>query len=220
MLRFHLITLFPEACEAYLDSSILGRARKEKRIAVHYANPRDFANNRWGKVDERPYGGGPGMVMRAMPFVQAIEKAVKRRKKPVTVWFSPSGPEFTNRDADKLRAYTDVVIVCGRYEGIDERAKKMARILGPVKTFSVGKAVYTGGEIPALAVVDAITRRIPGVLGKDESVEERRISSPEVYTRPDAIVYKKKTYRVPSILQTGDHARIDAWRAAKAKRKK
>jgi tRNA (guanine37-N1)-methyltransferase len=215
-MRFHLVTLFSEACDAYLSASILGRARKDKKISISYQNPRDFVTNRWGKVDERPYGGGPGMVMQALPIVKAVEKAVGKKKgKKAIVWFNPSAKQFTNKDADALLKYDDVVFVCGRYEGIDERAKKILKTLGTLKEFAVGEAVYTGGEVPAMAMVDAITRRIPGVLGKDASVEERRIASSAVYTRPESIEYKKKVYKVPKVLQTGHHANIDAWREAK-----
>ena len=213
-MRFHLITLFKEACDAYLSASILGRARKEKKIFVRYQNPRDFVDNKWGKVDERPYGGGPGMVMMALPVVKAVMKGLRNpsKKKAVIIWFSPGAKQFTNKDADALAKYQDVILVCGRYEGIDERAKKILKTLATVKEFAVGEAVYTGGEVPALAIVDAVTRRLPGVLGKDASVEERRVASSAVYTRPEIIVYKKKKYRVPHVLQTGHHANINAWR--------
>ncbi len=218
-IKFHLVTLFEEACDAYLSTSIIGRARKEKKIEVSYRNPRDFVDNKWGKVDERPYGGGPGMVMFAMPVVKAVVAALvspSRRRgvktKKVIVWFSPGAKQFSNKDADTLVKYDDIVLVCGRYEGIDERAKKILKTLAPVKEFAVGEAVYTGGEVPALAIVDAVTRRLPGVLGKDASIEERRIASRAVYTRPETILYKKKKYSVPSILKTGHHANIDAWR--------
>ncbi len=230
MIRFHLITLFQDACDAYLNASIIERARKEKKIAVKYQNPRDFVAGKAGsykKVDDKPYGGGPGMVMTALPVVRAVEKALKHVerstsyiKKPVIIWFSPSGKQFTNRDADKLAKYSDIVLVCGRYEGIDERAKKILKTLANgsparrvrVKEFAIGEAVYTGGEVPALAIVDAVTRRLPGVLGKDVSVEERRVASSAVYTRPETILYKGKKYRVPKVLQTGHHANIDKWR--------
>lgn len=225
MLRFHLVTLFKDACDAYLSASILGRAREGKKISVSYQNPRDFVDNKWGKVDECPYGGGPGMVMSALPVVRAAQGAlriprsprrgIRAKKKPVVIWFSPSGTQFTNKDADALAKYSDIVLVCGRYEGIDERAKKILKTLAPVKTFSVGEAVYTGGEVPALAIVDAVTRRLSGVLGKDASVEERRIASSEVYTRPETILHKGKKYKVPKVLQTGNHADIDAWRLKK-----
>lgn len=227
-MKFHLITLFQEACDAYLSASILGRARAETRIVVKYQNPRDFVpvpkgkkvDGAYKKVDDRPYGGGPGMVMQALPVIKAVEKALggltsKSKKKPVVVWFSPSGKQFTNKDADALAKYSDVVLVCGRYEGIDERAKKIIKTLAPIKEFAVGEAVYTGGELPAMAIVDAVTRRLPGALGKDTSVEERRIASSAVYTRPETISYKTKNYKVPKVLQTGHHAAIDKWRSEK-----
>ena len=222
-MKFNVITLFQDACDAYLNASIIGRARKEKKISVQYQNPRDFVENKWGKVDERPYGGGPGMVMTALSVVKAVEKALKNNvgprrsyiRKRAVIWFSPSAKQFTNKDADKLAKYDDVILVCGRYEGIDERAKKILKTLATVKEFAVGEAVYTGGEIPALAIIDAVTRRLPGVLGKDASVEERRIASSAVYTRPETISYKKKKYRVPKVLQTGHHANIDKWRSKK-----
>jgi len=212
-LRFHFITLFQEACDPYLSASIIGRARTNKKISVSYQNPRTFVDNKWGKVDERPYGGGPGMVMQALPVVRAAEKALKGKKgKIALIWFSPGAKQFTNTDADKLATYDDIVFACGRYEGIDDRARVMLKKLGKLHEFAVGVAVYTGGEVPALAITDAITRRLPGVLGKDTSVEERRVSSHQVYTRPETITWKKKAYKVPSVLRTGHHANIDGWK--------
>lgn len=240
MLRFHLVTLFREACEPYLGASILGRAQKNKQIAVAYQSPRDFVDipkdkkgNKFAyrKVDERPYGGGPGMVMMALPIVKAVTKSLGKNvgrttshitnkkygfRKPVIIWFSPSAKQFTNKDADALAKYDDIVFVCGRYEGIDERAKKILKTLAPVKEFAVGEAVYTGGEVPAMAMIDAISRRIPGVLGKDASVEERRVASRAVYTRPETISYRKKNYKVPKVLRTGHHANIDAWKSKRS----
>ncbi|MCI0597549.1 tRNA (guanosine(37)-N1)-methyltransferase TrmD, partial [Candidatus Parcubacteria bacterium] len=216
MIRFHLVTLFPEACEPYLNASILGRARKSKKIKISYQNPRDFVDNTWGKVDERPYGGGPGMVMQALPVVRAVQKAVGRKQKAgnktAILWFSPGARAFTNKEADTLAKFSDVVLVCGRYEGIDERAAHMLKTLGTLKKYSVGEAVLTGGELPAMVVVDAVTRRLPGVLGKDESVEERRVAGREVYTRPEVIVFGKKKYAVPNVLLSGHHAHIDTWK--------
>lgn len=224
MLRFHLVTLFPEACDAYLNASILGRARKEKKISVDYQNPRDYVTNRWGKVDERPYGGGPGMVMTALPVAEAAKKALGRRKgKVALVWFEPGAKAFDNKEADALAKFDDVVLVCGRYEGIDARAKVILKTMGTLKTYSVGEATLTGGEVPAMAIVDAVTRRLPGVLGKDESVEERRVAGRDVYTRPETIEWKvpakagkvaaKKKLAVPAVLKTGHHAAIDAFRS-------
>jgi len=221
--KFHLITLFEDACDAYLSASIIGRARKEKKIVVKYQNPRDFVAGPKGsykKVDDKPYGGGPGMVIVAMPIVKAVTKALRSKQKAegskqVILWFNPAAKQFTNTDADKLAKYTDIVLVCGRYEGIDERAKKILKTLAPMKEFAVGEAVYTGGEVPALAIIDAVTRRLPGVLGKDASVEERRIASSAVYTRPETILYRKKNYKVPAVLKTGHHSNIDKWRNAR-----
>ncbi|OGG72181.1 hypothetical protein A3E65_01295 [Candidatus Kaiserbacteria bacterium RIFCSPHIGHO2_12_FULL_56_13] len=214
-MRFHLITLFPEACEAYLNASIIGRARKEKKIRISYQNPRDFVSNKWGKVDERPYGGGPGMVMSALPVVRAVQEAIRGKRRPLIVWFSPSAKQFTNKSADALAKYSDIVLVCGRYEGIDERAVKILKTLAPVKKFAVGEATLTGGEVPALVIVDAVTRRLPGVLGKDASVEERRVASSAVYTRPEVIKWKGKRHVVPKVLRTGHHKNIDEWRMKK-----
>jgi tRNA (guanine37-N1)-methyltransferase len=229
VIRFHLITLFPEACDAYLNTSILGRARKDKKISVDYQSPRDFVELpkekkgnafAYKKVDERPYGGGPGMVMMALPVVKAVKKALARRKgKIALVWFSPSAPAFTNKEADKLAQFDDVVLVSGRYEGIDDRALSILKTFGAVSKYSVGEATLTGAEVPAMAIVDAVTRRIPGVLGKDESVEERRTASPAVYTRPEVLTWEGKTYRVPKVLLTGNHAKIHEHRAKKATKK-
>jgi tRNA (guanine37-N1)-methyltransferase len=223
MITFHVITLFPETIKPYVSSSILGRAQERKIIAVNYYNPRDFAvPGKKGKamtyedrrVDGRPYGGGPGMVIEALPVIRAIEKALgksKRRKevkKQKILFFNPSGKQFTNTIADSFKKYTDIVLVCGRYEGIDARIKKAF----PMTDISVGEYTLTGGEVPAMIVVDAITRRLPGVLGKDASVEELRVASPDVYTRPEVFEYKKKKYRVPKILLTGHHKNIEEWK--------
>lgn len=221
MLRFHLITLFPEACDAYLNASILGRARAAKKIKVDYQSPRDFVSNKWGKVDERPYGGGPGMVMQALPVVKAVKKSLARRSgKTAIVWFVPGAKSFNNKEADSLAKFDDVVLVCGRYEGIDDRAQKMLKTMGTLKTYSVGEATLTGGEVPAMAIVDAVTRRLPGVLGKDESVEERRVASRAVYTRPEVIEWEGKKYATPKVLLSGHAAKIEDWRGTAVKPKK
>jgi tRNA (guanine37-N1)-methyltransferase len=227
MTTFHLITLFPESFGSYLDASIVKRAQDKGKIALKYYNPRDFtvsfkkgAEQTYAdrRVDSRPYGGGPGMVIEALPVIKAVERAVGKKLKAATgkkavkiVFFSPSGKQFTNKIADTFKKYTDIVLVCGRYEGIDARVKKAF----PMADISVGPYVLTGGELPAMIVIDAVTRRIPGVLGHDSSIEESRISSSDVYTRPEAIAYKGKKLRVPKILLTGDHARIDEWKLNK-----
>ncbi len=211
MLTFHVITLFPGAFKSYLGESIIARAIREKKIAVKFYNPRDYTKDKWARVDRRPYGGGPGMVLEAPSLVKAIEAAIRKSKtkKPKIIIFSAGGKEFTNASAKKFSSGKDIILVCGRYEGVDARVKKIFK----AEELSVGPYVLTGGELPAMVFVDALSRQIEGVLGNFDSVEERRISSHEVYTRPEVFVYKKKQYRVPKILLTGHHARISQWRA-------
>jgi len=212
MITFHIITIFPDLIKPYLNGSILGRAQKNKKIKVRFYNPRDFTKNRHKKIDSPPYGGGPGMVMTVEPIIKAWKKAKGKKKKIKTIIFSPSGKNFTNKNADKyLRNYTDIILICGRYEGIDARVKKITH----AEEISIGNYTLTGGEIPACILVDSISRRILGVLGKNESVEEKRISSSEVYTRPEIFKYKNKNYKVPKVLISGHHKKIDEWRKSK-----
>jgi tRNA (guanine37-N1)-methyltransferase len=210
MKRFHVITLFPQTVEAYLGDSILGRAQEDKKLAVKYYNPRDFTKDKHARVDKRPYGGGPGMVLEAEPFLKAVAKAKgKKTKRIKTVFFATDGKQFTNVMArDWVKKYDDIIFLCGRYEGIDARAPKILR----AEKISVGPFVLTGGEIPAMIVTDAIARQIPGVLGSFLSVEEERNASPDVYTRPEVLVWKKKKYKVPPVLLGGNHKLIEEWK--------
>lgn len=213
-MNFHVVTLFPEVVEAYTQASILGRAQKAKLLKVKTYQLRDTAGNKWGKVDERPYGGGPGMVLRAEPVIKAVEKIVRLRKsnkKMKVLITSAGGKPLTNAYAKSLLKHKDVVIVCGRYEGIDARAKKVLK----AEEVSVGDYILTGGEVPAMAIIDATARQIPGVLGKFESLEESRVASHDVYTRPEVLKIKTKSYRVPKVLLSGNHATIDALRSKK-----
>ena len=215
-MTFHIITLFPNAFRSYLGESILKRAIEDKKIAVKFYNPRDFAENKWKRIDRAPYGGGPGMVIQAEPVIRAIEKAYSnvlkniRIKKLSTriVWLTPSGKQFTNETAIKLAKKKDLIIICGRYEGIDARVKKVFKM----EEISVGPFVLTGGELAAEIIIDVVARQIPGVLGNESSREETRAASPEVYTRPEIFSYKGRKYRVPKILLSGHRAKIDAWK--------
>lgn len=222
-MHFHVITLFPEICEAYTNASILGRAQKTdkgkgakhrgKKITISYYNPRDYTNDKHKKVDDRPYGGGPGMVMRAEPILRAWEKAVGRKKSNIkTLIMGPRGKKFDTAMAkDLAKTYDHLVLISGRYEGIDSRVGEILN----AEEVSVGEYVLTGGELPALTIIDAVARQIPGVLGTFDSLEEERISSSEMYTRPETFVYKKKTHRVPDVFLSGDHKHIDARRGGK-----
>jgi tRNA (guanine37-N1)-methyltransferase len=207
---FHIITIFPESFDSYLNESILARAIKNKKIQVRFYNPRDYVKE--GRVDYKPYGGGPGMVMKAEPVVKAIQKAVGRKKKVKVIFLSPSGKLFDNTFAKKLsKSHKDVVIICGNYEGIDARVKKIFR----AQEISIGSYVLTGGALPAMIMIDVISRQVEGVLNKMESIEENRVSSSEVYTRPEVFKYKNKNYRVPKVLLSGHHKKIEEWKQGK-----
>ena len=214
-MTFHIITLFPDAFGSYLGESILSRAIKDKKISVKFYNPRDFSDNKFKHIDQKPYGGGPGMVLEASSIIKAVEAALKKQAgKTLIIWLRPSAKQFDNLVAEKIsKKYTDIVIICGRYEGIDSRVKKVFK----VQEFSVGPYVLTGGELPAMILMDCISRQIEGVLGNFNSLEESRVSSSDVYTRPEVLEYKGKKYRVPKILLTGHHKKIEEW---KSKRKK
>ena len=209
-MKFHVVTLFPEVIDAYAQASILGRAQKEKKLSVKTYQLRNFVRNKWGKADERPYGGGPGMVLQAEPAIRAVEK-IRQGKKMKVLITSAGGKPLTNAYAKKLAKEKDVIIICGRYEGIDARAKKILK----AEEISVGPYILTGGEVPALAIIDATARQIKGVLGKFESLEEGRVASHDVYTRPEIIVHKGKKYRVPKVLLSGHHAKINDLRSKK-----
>ncbi len=219
-MHFHLITLFPKSFDSYFGESILKRAIEDKKIKVSFYNPRDFVENKWKRVDRPPYGGGPGLVIEAEPVIKAIESAVKkasqasklRSLKPKIIFLSPRGENFTNEYATKVaKKHQHVIIVCGRYEGIDARVKKVFKM----DEVSVGPFVLTGGELPAMIIADVISRQVPGVLGNLDSLEERRVSTDEVYTRPEVFTYKKKNYRVPKILLSGHRAKIEEWKQRK-----
>lgn len=198
--------------DAYAQASILGRAQKGKLLKVKTYQLRHFAGNKWGKVDERPYGGGPGMVLRAEPVIKAVRSTPRfNLGKTKVIITSPSGKPLTNGYATALSKHKDVIIVCGRYEGLDARAKKVLK----AEEVSVGPYILTGGEVPALAIMDATARQIKGVLGKFESLEEGRVASRDVYTRPEILIYQKKKYRVPKVLLTGHHAKMDEWKDKK-----
>lgn len=213
-MNFHIVTLFPDAFRSYLGESILKRAIEDKKIHTFFYNPRDFVVDKHARVDRKPYGGGPGMVIQALPVVKAIEKAMKKAKGNAKIIFlSPQGKQFTTQLAQKFAKktkgkITDLIIVSGRYEGIDARVKKIFKM----EEVSVGPYVLTGGELPAMILIDCISRQIEGVLGDFDSLEESRVASSDVYTRPDMFVYKGKKYTVPKILLSGDHKKIEEWK--------
>lgn len=209
-MKFHVITAFPNMILPVLEESMMKRALKTKLIEVETYDLRDYADNKHRKIDARPYGGGPGMVLSAEPILRAHKKAKGKKKKTITILLSPRGEQWTNGRAQKLQGdYTDVILICGHYEGIDKRVEN---ILKPLK-ISVGPFVVTGGELPALLIIDSVSRFVPGVLGNNESIEESRVSTDEFFTRPEVLHWSRKKYRVPEVLLSGNHKDIEEWRS-------
>ncbi len=235
-MKFDIITIFPRIFNSYLNESILKRAQKKKLIKIKIHNLRDFSADKRKKIDDRPFGGGPGMVLKIKPIVQAISSILRIKnselrikKKIKVILFSPAGKQFDNKIAGQLaKNYDNLILICGRYEGIDERVKKVIRNWKlEIGEFSIGPYVLTGGELPAMILIDAVSRQITGVLGKEESIEEKRLGiGVPVYTRPEVFIYKPphqmrigamcggkgKKYRVPKILLSGNHKKIEEWR--------
>ncbi len=205
-LRIDFVTLFPDMVETVLNTSILSRARKNKFLETRCINPRDFSDDKHRKVDERPYGGGPGMVLMAEPLHQAIRKASS--SKSHVIFLSPQGRRLNQEIAQELSRKPHLVLVCGHYEGVDERLRSDFD-----EEISIGDYVLTGGELPALVLADAVTRLIPGVLKKAEAIEQESFSSPFLdfpqYTRPQNWRGKK----IPEVLISGNHQLIRQWRA-------
>jgi len=214
-LRFDVITLFPEAFTSVLESSIIGRARREARIEVLLTNLRSFASDKRGTVDDKPFGGGPGMVLMPQPMFRAVEhvKALDPRPAPV-VLLTPQGARLTQGAVHRLATQgRRLILVCGHYEGFDERIRTLADL-----ELSIGDYVLTGGELPALVVIDAVTRLLPGALGAEDGTREESFSVAEglleypQYTRPREF----RGMAVPEVLLSGDHAAIAKWRAEQA----
>jgi len=212
-IRFDIITIFPDIFKSYFSESIIKRAQKKGLVRITIHNLRDYTTDKHKSVDDRPYGGGPGMVMMVEPIFRAIQsissksrkagRSTKRSDRTKVILFSPKGKKFTQAMAQKFSQLDQLIMICGRYEGVDERVAKYI----VDEEVSVGDYVLTGGEIPAMIVVDAVSRFIPGVLGKHESLEEIKGSYP-VYTRPE----KFGKWSVPKVLLSGNHKKIEEWR--------
>ncbi len=209
MMRIDIMTLFPEMCEAAVSESIIGRARKTEKVQIVCTNIRDFAGNKHNKVDDMPYGGGMGMIMAASPIYNCYKSLYNEgEEKPHLIYLSPKGKTFTQKRAVELSKLDRIVLLCGHYEGIDERV--IEEIVD--EEISIGDFVLTGGELPALTVADAVCRMLPGVLSDDICFEEEShfaglLEYPQ-YTRP--AVWNGK--EVPEVLLSGNHAKIAEWR--------
>lgn len=208
MIKFHIITIFPEALEKYASESLLGKAREKGLIEIILHDLREYSEDKHRSVDDRPYGGGPGMVMMVEPIYKAVKEIKEKSEGRVkTVLFSTRGSKFDRDKARELSGFDEVIMICGRYEGVDERvAEHIAD-----EEISMGEYVLSGGELPALIVTEAVSRYIPGVLGKEESLEDIKGSYP-VYTRPEAFAAEGKEWEVPDVLISGNHKEIEKWR--------
>lgn len=212
-LTIHVLTLFPEYFRSPLRTSILGRAVDEGTIDVEVLDIRDFASGRHRRTDDRPYGGGAGMVLKPGPVVRALEYADREASESRRVLLTPQGERFDQQRAEEFSEARNLVLVCGRYEGVDERVRE-----GWVdREISVGDYVLSGGEPAALAIVDAVVRLVPGVLGNRASTQEESFASGGLeypqYTRPQSF----RGREVPDVLLSGDHERVAEWRRERAR---
>lgn len=222
-MNFHLLSIFPNILDSYLGDSIIKRAQDKEIIKINKYNLRDWTHDKHRSVDDAPYGGGAGMLMSIIPLHAALEdikKTIKKTKasKKKIVLLSASGKSWNQSLAKKYSKLNDIVLVCGRYEGVDDRIKKFID-----EEISIGNYVLTGGELPALVMIDSITRLLPGVLGNKVSLEEESHSEQGLkeypqYTRPEIFIANQKKYRVPKILLSGDHQKIKEWRSKKMKK--
>lgn len=222
MIQFDIITIFPEIFDSYIKESIIKRAREKKLIKINIHNLRNWAEDKHRTVDDRPFGGGLGMVLKIGPIYRAVAKLKKpgiKDKERKVILFTPRGKKFNQKAAFKLSGLKQIIMICGRYEGVDER---VARHIAD-EIMSIGDYDLMGGELPALVVVETIARLAPGVIGKPKFLKERVadkekfIEYPQ-YTRPEIFIPKKGVkWKAPKILLSGNHKKIERWRKGKQK---
>lgn len=228
-MEFHILTIFPRIFDSFAREALIARAIKKNIISIHPHNLRRWASDSRGTVDDRPYGGGPGMVLMAEPIARAVAeiKRASKRMKTVVILFSAKGKLLEQKTVKRLLKFNRVIMICGRYEGVDER---VARSVAD-KEISIGKYIIFGGEVPAMVLMEAMARLLPGAIGAQASLAEeswsavrgvekeqltRFIEYPH-YTRPEVITVHGKRERVPRVLLSGDHRKIEAWRRAKSR---
>ncbi|MCQ2790357.1 MAG: tRNA (guanosine(37)-N1)-methyltransferase TrmD [bacterium] len=206
-MKFSIMTLFPEMIESYCSLSIMKRAIENSTIKIETINPRDFTLDKHKKVDDTPYGGGAGMVLMAQPFVDAYE-SIKKDENTLTIMLTPQGKTFKDEHSNSFAKYNHIILICGHYEGFDERIRE---IIKPVE-ISIGDFVLTGGELPALCLIDSISRKLEGTLGHIESAEEDSFSNGLIeyphYTKPR----EYRGLKVPEVLLNGNHKEISKFR--------
>ena len=211
-MRIDVFTIFPEYFDSPLSSSLLGRARESDLVEVSLHNPRDYTNDKHRTIDDTPYGGGAGMVLKPEPIFRCVEALKAARNYDEVILLTPDGERFAQKLANELSLKQNLIFLCGHYKGIDERVREAL----VSQEISVGDYVLTGGELPALVVIDAVVRLIPGVLGDaesalDDSFQQNSLDYPH-YTRPPEF----KGMKVPEVLLTGHHSEIKKWREAQA----
>ncbi len=218
MVKFDIITIFPEIFDSYLKESFIEKAQQKKLIRINIHNLRDWTKDRHKTVDDRPFGGGLGMVFKVEPIYEAVKK-IKKGKKSKVILFTPRGKKFNQRTAYQLSKLSQIVMICGRYEGVDERVAKYVSDI----ELSIGDYDLMGGELPAQVLLETVTRLIPGAIGKPQFLKERIgkdkgfLEYPQ-YTRPEIFEPKKKTkWRVPEVLISGNHKEIENWRKKRMK---
>lgn len=219
-MTFQLLTIFPKMFDSYLNEGILRRASDKKIVKFKIHNLRDWTSDKHRTVDDAPYGGGAGMLMKIEPLYQAIKdlkktkkltKLTKKSTKRKIILLSAGGRKWNQSLAKKYSKLDELIFICGRYEGVDARIKNFID-----EEISVGDYVLTGGELPALTIIDSITRLLPGVLGNKESIIEESHSEDGVneypqYTRPEIFTVGAKKYKVPAVLLSGDHKKVKEW---------
>jgi tRNA (guanine37-N1)-methyltransferase len=217
MKQFDIITIFPNILDSYFNESLFKRAQQNKLLKVVTHNLRDWTYDRHQTVDDKPYGGGVGLLFKIEPLMKALT-SIKRKKKFRVILTAANGKTFTQRDAARLAKYDQLIFICPRYEGADARIEKMVD-----EKLSIGNYVLTGGELAAGVMIDAVARHIKGMVGKEESVagdshrEQGYLEHPH-YTRPEVVVYKGKKLRVPKVLLSGNHGEIEKWRQKKSRK--
>lgn len=218
MINFDVITIFPDIFGSYVKESLIARALKKKLIKINIYNLRKWAKDKHKTVDDKPFGGGLGMVMKVEPIFKAVS-AIKKKKKSKVILFTPRGKKFDQKIAYQLSKLDQVIFICGRYEGVDERvAENIADM-----ELSIGDFVLMGGEIPAMAVIETVSRLIPKVIAKEQLLKERITKEKDFieyaqYTRPEVFEAKNnRKWKVPKVLLSGDHKKIDEWKRARGK---
>ncbi len=215
-MQFDIITIFPDIIKPYLKEGLIGKACKKNYLKVKVHDLRNFSSNKHRQTDDTPFGGGGGMVMKAEPIIKAVER-VRIKEKVRVILFTPRGRRFNQKKATEFAKYEQIVMICGRYEGVDERILKYVADEG----ISIGSYVLMGGELPAVIVVETVSRLVKGVVGKENFLKERQqkeafLEYPQ-YTKPEKIIIKGKERTVPAVLLSGDHKKIKEWKDKKGK---